>query len=53
MDASQQNYMRGVNGQSTYLPNTGFMGNDLTNLATDLQAAPAYELEKQVRYLIL
>lgn len=46
MDSSQQNYMRGVNGQS-YMPNSGFLGNDLTNLAADLQAPP-YEFEKQV-----
>lgn len=46
MDSTPQNYMRGVNG--TYPPNTGYIGNNLTNLAADLQAPP-YEFDKQVR----
>lgn len=51
MDTSQQqmNYMRGVNGQTTFHPGAPFIGggNDLTNLSTDLQQS-SYEFDKQV-----
>jgi hypothetical protein len=49
MDTTQQNFMmREISAGQPYAPNAGFMGNDLTNLAADLQA-PTYEFDKQVR----
>lgn len=42
------NYMRGVNGQTSFNPNGPFMsgGSDLTSLSSDLQQS--YEFDKQV-----
>lgn len=52
MDSTpQNNYMRGVNGQNYPQNSGGYIGNDLTNLAADLQA-PTYEFDKQVRIFI-
>lgn len=53
MDTTQQqmNYMRGVNGQSSFHPGPPFIGgsSDLTNLSSDLQQS-SYEFDKQVTY---
>lgn len=55
MDSNQQqmNYMRGVNGQSSFHPGAPFIGGsgDLTNLSTDLQQS-SYEFDKQVRRIM-
>lgn len=52
MDTTQQqmNYMRGVNGQSSFHPGGPFIGgsSDLANLSSDLQQS-SYEFDKQVR----
>lgn len=50
MDTTQQqmNYMRGVNGQTSFHPGAPFIGNsDLSNLSSDLQQS-SYEFDKQV-----
>lgn len=51
MDTTQQqmNYMRGVNGQTSFHPNAPFIGgsSDLANLSSDLQQS-SYEFDKQV-----
>lgn len=53
MDTTQQqmNYMRGVNGQTSFHPGVPFIGGsgDLTNLSTDLQQS-SYEFDKQVSW---
>lgn len=43
------NYMRGVNGQTSFHPGTPFIGGDLANLSSDLQQSP-YEFDKQVGF---
>lgn len=54
MDTTQQqmNYMRGVNGQSSFHPGGPFISgsSDLPNLSSDLQQS-SYEFDKQVKKL--